>query len=265
MLFLYQSIILGIVQGLAEFLPISSSGHLWAIPYLFSWNQPGLKFDTALHFGTAIAVIGFFYRDWISIFRSAFTKKNGTQYSTNMLWQIAVATIPAAIGGLLLEKTIETKLDSALIVAFTMAVFGLILWLVDKYASSEFRADKIGYKQSLLIGVAQCLALIPGISRSGITMIAARSIGISRENAARFSFLIGTPATLGAFLWEARKLTAADLNLEFIAGVLFATFFGFLAIKLLLNYLKKSNFSIFAWYRFGFALLILVVYLVRLK
>ncbi|MFA7252950.1 MAG: undecaprenyl-diphosphate phosphatase [Patescibacteria group bacterium] len=263
MLYLYQAIILGTIQGLAEFLPISSSAHLWGVPYLFNWVHGGLKFDTALHMGTVAALLAFFWRDWLGIFRSAFTGKNTTAFSSTLLWQIVLATIPAAIAGVFLEKITESKLQAPLIIAFTMMIFGIVLWLVDKYAKSTNSFKDIGFKQSFLIGLAQALALIPGVSRSGITMVAARSIGLKREDAARFSFLIGTPATVGAFLYESRKLTSSDLNLEFFTAVLFATVFGFIAIKFLLNYLKKSNFKIFVFYRIIFALFIILIYLLR--
>ena len=144
-----------------------------------------------------------------------------------------------------------------------MAVFGLALWLVDKYTKHDEETRTIGFDQSFLIGCAQCLALVPGVSRSGITMIATRSLGYNREESARFSFLIGTPAILGAFAFEARKLTVADLDAAFFLGIIFSAIFGFIAIKFLLDYLKKSDFSIFAIYRFIFAAILLGVYLAR--
>lgn len=259
---LYHAIILGIVQGLTELLPISSSAHLWAVPYLFAWPEQSLAFDTALHFGTAIAVIAYFWADWKKILQNTFAKEKNAEYPKNFFWQILVATIPAGIVGVLIEKSVETALQKPLIIATTMSVFGLILWLVDKFVKSS-KKTVVNFSDSFVIGCAQCLALIPGISRSGITLIAARSLGYNREKSARFSFLIGTPAILGAFLFEARKLTHADLNLPFFAGVLFAAIFGFLAIKFLLNYLKKGNFAVFAVYRFVFAIIILLAYFSR--
>ncbi len=259
---LFHSIVLGIVQGLAELLPISSSAHLWAIPYFFGWPYQGLAFDTALHMGTVLAILTYFWSDWTEIFRSTFSKKTSNTYPNGFLWQILVATIPAGIAGVLLDK-VESRLETPVIIAITMAVFGFALWAVDRFSKKSEPGKKMGWIQSFIVGTAQCLALVPGVSRSGVTMLTSRALGYDREQSARFSFLIGTPATVGAFLFEARKLSSADLNLTFFAGVFFAAIFGFLAIKYLLNYLKRSDFSIFAIYRLIFAIVLLSVYFSR--
>lgn len=260
---IFQSTILGAVQGLTELLPISSSAHLWSIPYLFGWDHQGLAFDTALHLGTAIAIVAFFWSDWIHIFKSAFGGKNETPYPRNLLWQILIATIPAAIVGFLIESSIEPFFQKAWIVALTMSFFGIILWLVDRNVRVGIKTKQITFLQSFTVGISQCLALIPGVSRSGITMITSRSLGFDRESAARFSFLIGTPASIGAFLFEARKLTLDDIDLAFLLGIVSAAFFGFVAIKFLLDYLKHGSFAIFAVYRLIFAAILLSVYLLR--
>lgn len=265
MLSIFHGTILGIIQGLAEFLPISSSAHLVLIPYIFNWHYQGLDFDVALHMGTAIAVIVFFWSDWLSILVRAFSKgKNAVgEYPKNLLWQIIIASIPAAIAGYLLDKHIEALFHSPLLLAINLMVFGIILWVVDRFAGNHFEAKNIGYKQSLIVGVAQCLALIPGVSRSGITLVASRGLGLKREAAARFSFLLGTPATIGAFLFEFRKISAESFTLPFIVSVLVSMIVGLLAIRFLLDYLKKSDFSLFVWYRFVLAAIVILLVIIR--
>lgn len=265
-----HSTILGIIQGITEFLPISSSGHLVVIPYIFKWKDNGLSFDVALHLGTTIAIIGYFWKDWVNIVAKAFGKKNVLEnkdeddYPSNFLWQIIVATIPAAILGMILDKAAEKYFHSSIImISINLIVFGVILWAVDKYLKKDRRTDAISYKQSFLVGLSQSLALVPGISRSGITMIASRSLGLDREKAARFSFLLATPATLGAFIFKLKDLGPNDLNSIFISGVISSTIFGFLAIKYLLQYLKRGSFSVFMWYRIALAIVVLSIYFAR--
>ncbi|MFA5777215.1 MAG: undecaprenyl-diphosphate phosphatase, partial [Parcubacteria group bacterium] len=204
----FQSIILGIVQGLGEFLPISSTAHLAIIPYFFNWKDPGLGFDVALHVGTLIALILFFWKDWkqiifnfqFSIFnkfsKSKFPNKknlpdaNSYLQNTNLLWLIIIATIPGVIFGVLFESKAETVFRSPLLIAFTLAVMGLILFLVDKYAGKIKDINKVTIKDSILIGISQAIAIIPGVSRSGATITAGRACGMNRKDAARFSFLL---------------------------------------------------------------------------
>ena len=261
-----QTLVFGIIQGIAEFLPISSSAHLVLVPYLFNWQYRGLEFDVALHFGTAIAVIAFFWRDWVKIFHNAFSPKSATDetYPKNLLWQIVVATIPAAIAGMILSSYIEDCFHSPLLLAINLAVFGLLLWLVDLKAGKEKQTANISFANSLLVGFAQVFALIPGVSRSGITVLAARSLGLPREKAARFSFLIGTPATLGAFLVEFPKIFKTHLGLEFFLGIIVSAITGYLAIKYLLAYLAKSDFKIFFIYRLLLAVIVILIFLARL-
>ena len=274
-----QSIIIGGVQGLSEFLPISSSGHLVIIPYLFNWRYGGLSFDVALHFGTAIALVAFFWQDWIRIISNAINslysllnKKNkpnenhksiSGQYPPNLLWQIVLASIPVAIAALLFDQTIENTFHSdsflgRLIIALNLAFFGLLLWLLDKYSKKKLNIEKISLKQSVLIGLAQALSLMPGVSRSGITITAGMASGLKRESAARFSFLLSTPAIVGAFLLSLKDIHQSDTGIAFWAGVVSSTIFSFLTIKFLLNYLKKGDYSLFVWYRLALAIIILI-------
>lgn len=228
-----------------------------------------MVFDVALHFGTTIAVLAFFWSDWMKIFQSAFTKKHDHNYPKNLLWQIVIGSIPALIGALLLERLVENFFHggstSALIfIAVDVAIFGLILWLVDRYAKINLDLKKVKFGQSFLVGLVQTLALIPGVSRSGATIIASRAIGLKREDAARFSFLLGTPATLGAFLFELRKTDPSMFNLTFFAGVAASAAAGFFAIRYLLVYLQKADFRIFVVYRFILAAIVLSIIAIRL-
>jgi undecaprenyl-diphosphatase len=294
---------LGTIQGTTEFLPISSSAHLVLVPWLFGWDYMGLGFDTALHFGTAIAIVAFFWRDWLDIISRAFKAKNynlqANSYPPNLLWQVLIASIPAAIAGYLLSDYVETYLHSPILLAINLAVFGIILWLVDLKATNssklidnshnlklttdrpneanlaneanqakkntlkELPLSKINYTQSFIVGLAQTLALVPGVSRSGITMTAGRSLGMNRENSARFSFILSAPATVGAFLFEARKVDWAQTTLPFWLAIIVTVIVGLLTIKYLLKYLQRGSFAIFTIYRIALAIIIVVLFLIR--
>ena len=255
--------IIGLVQGITEFLPISSSAHLVIIPYLFHWQYHGLVFDVALHLGTVVAILLFFWRDWQKIIQNGFGKKIESDYPQNFLWQIIIASIPAAIVGYLIQDKVEQFFHSPALIAINMIVFGLVLWLVDKYTKSSANLTKTTFTSTFLVGIAQSLALIPGVSRSGITMIASRGIGLNRENAARFSFLLGTPAMIGAFLLKIKDVNTSALDQAFWLGVIVSAISGYFAIKYLLIFLQKSNFAIFAWYRIIFALIVIGVFILR--
>jgi undecaprenyl-diphosphatase len=258
------SISIGAVQGIAEFLPISSSAHLVIFPYIFNWQYAGLQFDVALHFGTMLAIVIFFWSDWLKIVSNAFRKKGAIgEYPKNMLWQILVATIPAGIVGFLIKDHVEAYFHSPVLLSINLIVFGFLLWIVDKKSKSNQDVSKISYLKSFLVGLAQSLALIPGVSRSGITIIASRGIGLERESAAKFAFLLGTPAMIGAFLLEFKDVNFSTLLFPFWLGVIVSAVAGFFAIKFLLNYLKKSDFSIFLWYRILIAIIVLSLFFVR--
>lgn len=260
---IFQTSIIGAIQGITEFLPISSSAHLVLTPYIFNWDYKGLGFDVALHFGTVLAILFFFWEDWKIIIKSGLGIKKNAQYPSNLLWQIVVASIPAGVVGYLIQDYVESKLHSPLLLAFNLALFGVILYLVDKKAIAKVKIKDANYLRSITVGFAQSLALIPGVSRSGITMLASRALGLNRESAARFSFILGTPAMIGAFLFEAKDLNANNLNVPFITGVVFSSIFGFLAIKYLLQYLRRGSFAVFMWYRIIIAILIAYLYFVR--
>jgi len=275
MLEILQTLIIGAIQGVTEFLPVSSSAHLVLTPYIFGWGYKGLDFDVALHFGTVIAIVCYFWKDWMIIIKSAVgsrqsaeddlanSKQQTANYPKNLLWQIIIATIPAGIAGFLINDYVESNLHSPILLASNLVIFGIILYLVDRLVKKSNKLETIGFKQSFFVGLAQSLALIPGISRSGITMIASRSLGLKRESAARFSFLLGTPAMIGAFLFELKDLTLSDVRMPFILGIISSTIFGFLAIKYLLEYLKRGSFSVFMWYRIALAIIVVGIYLAR--
>ena len=264
-----RSIIIGLVQGLSEFLPISSSGHLVLAPYIFGWDYQGLSFDVALHLGTTLAVIIFFWSDWIAILKSAFKMnqaiKNNEEIGlpSNFLWQILLATIPVALVGYFLNDYVESNLHGPVLIAIDLIFFGIILWLVDKYAKRRCKIQDTRYKNSFAVGLSQAVALIPGVSRSGITITTARAQGYDRKDAARLSFLLSTPAVIGAFLLHAKDIGLSEINLIFAMGVLASFISGYLAIKYLLRYLEKSNFSVFVWYRIILAIVILLIWYYR--
>ncbi len=268
-----QSIILGIVQGAGEFLPISSTAHLILVPYFTGWKDPGLAFDVALHVGTLIALLLFFWKDWLDIILSFLSKlgiKSKNQPSakyyiqnTNMLWLIVIATIPGAIFGFLLENKAETILRNPIIVAFALSLMGLVLYLADKYFKHRKDLKQLSWKDSLLIGISQAVAIIPGVSRSGATITAALARGINRSDAARFSFLLSTPIIFGAAMLKLPKLFSEGINLSIILGIIFSALSGYLAIKYLLKYIEKTGYGIFFWYRLGLAVAIVVFYYSR--
>jgi len=263
MIEIIQAILIGAVQGVSEFFPISSSGHLVLIPYIFGWNYQGLSFDVALHLGTVIAIIAYFWKDWKTIIGNAINKSETRSYPCNLLWQIIVASIPVGIAGYFLNDYVETKLHSPLLIAFNLIFFGVVLWLVDKFANKSNKLSVVSYKQSLLVGVFQAISLFPGVSRSGITITAGRLAGLNRENAASLAFLLATPAMVGAFLFKFKDIAANDLNAVFISGTISAAFFGFFAIRYLLKYLKRGSFSVFVWYRILLAIVVLVIYFAK--
>jgi undecaprenyl-diphosphatase len=256
---LFQALIYGLVQGITEFLPISSTAHLILIPYLFHWQDPGLSFDVFLHLGTLIAIISFFAKDWVEIIKSRH----------KLLALVIIACIPAAILGYIFEGKIETSLRSPILIAGALFIFGLIIYLIDHFMKHYRRLKEMTWWQSILIGFGQSLALIPGISRSGATMTAGIALGFKRKTAAKFSFLIATPIMLGATIFRAKdmfQLPAADWFNGFgifaaIIGFIIALISGYLAIKYLLKYLSHGSFTPFVIYRIALAVVIVIFYL----
>lgn len=261
-----QSFVLGLVQGVGEFLPISSSGHLIVVPWLLGWPEHSLAFDVALHLGTLAAVLYAFAGDWVTMIGSALRGLGAgrplAEPGGRLLAQLAVASVPGAVAGLALEDWAETVFRSPLLVAGSLSLMGAVLWLADARAAGS-RGTEVSTRDALLIGLAQALALVPGVSRSGATISMALFLGYRREAAARFSFLLATPITFGAALLKVPKLFASGVAPELLVGMASAAFFGFLSIRVLLAWVRTRDYRPFVLYRFAFAGLVVAVLLVR--
>jgi undecaprenyl-diphosphatase len=249
----FQAIVMGVVQGLAEFLPISSSAHLALTPYFLGWEDPGLAFDVALHLGTLFALLWYFRTDWVALIGSAWSIARNRRIETfneRRVLYLVIATIPGAIAGLLLNDLAETTLRAPALIATTLIVMGLLLWLVDRSASRERKEEDIRLRDAFLLGCAQMFALIPGVSRSGSTITAGRALGLDRIAAARFSFLMSMPITTAAVVLKMPEaLRDQGLSMPLIAGVLAAAVSSWLAITVLIRFVGRNSFGIFAAYR----------------
>jgi len=255
----FQAAVLGAVQGLTEFLPISSSAHLFAVPALLGWRYEGLAFDVALHWGTLIALLAAFWRDWWNMATGAISPDPAKAAAARgLILRIVVATIPAVIAGLLLKDAAESWLRSLPLVAAMLVIFGFLLWWVDKARPVGESTDAPGWTHCVVMGCAQALALVPGVSRSGVTITAGRASGLARVSAARFSFLLATPVTFGAGVLELRHLPHDLQAAPLVIGVASAAIVGLLAIRGLLRWLSRAGFGAFFIYRVFFAALILV-------
>lgn len=273
---LLQALILGIVQGLTELLPISSSAHLNLFPWIFGWGEISASFDVALHIGTLLAIVIFFFKDWVDLLVGGYKQVVKKEKSTEgkIFWYIVISTIPTAILCLILDKISEIlieklalgfnigeKMVEILLISIALIVMGIILYVVDKKSKSDIKYENITLKQSLLISMSQALAAaFPGVSRSGITMTVGRKMGLDRESVARYSFLLSTPIVAAAALYELKHFV---FNLPFVIGVLASFIVGLIVIKFLLNYLKKGNFKVFAIYRVFLGLFIIGLYIIR--
>lgn len=257
-----QSIFLGIVQGLTELLPISSSAHLIILPWMFNWNDLSDSFDVALHFGTLLAIGLFFYKDWLEMIKGGYNLivKKEKSVQGRMFWYIVFATIPGGIIGFLLDHFLEDALKKPLIIATALIVMGIILYYVDKNCESKIKYSRMGPKETFLIGLSQALAFIPGVSRSGVTMTTARLLKVKRQAAAKYSFMLSAPIVLAATIF---KLPSFQFSLAFFLGVLSSFIVGYIVIKFLLQYLQKGNFKVFAIYRVIFGLIIIIVNIIK--
>ncbi len=252
---LLDSVLLGIVQGLGEFLPISSSAHLVIFPWLLKFSDPGLSFDVALHFGTLFAIGTYFWRDWLQIFTS----------NHRLLFFLILSTLPGAVAGFFLDDLAETAFRHPLLIAGTMSLLGIVLFYADTLPQKNKHSDQINLKESLIMGFAQMLALVPGVSRSGVTITAALFCGLDRAQSARFSFLMATPITLGACVMKADDFIQGQPDVTALIGIIVSAVVGFLSIKYLLLYVQKFSYRIFVYYRFAFTLLVGVIYFWRLS
>ena len=263
-----HAIILGIVQGLTEFLPISSSGHLNVFPWIFKWEMLSEGMDVALHIGTLLALVIFFFKDWVNLVKGGYKKAIKKEDSTEgkIFWHLVAATIPAGILSLILDKLSDKIIGDDInfqmaIIAGTLIIMGIILYIADKKSKSTIDYEHITLKQSVLIGMSQAIAAaFPGVSRSGITMTVARALKIDRESAAKFSFMLAMPITLAAVIFDLTKFT---FTLPLLLGILASFITGVIVIKFLLDYLKKGSFKVFAIYRVIFGAIILAIYFIR--
>jgi len=242
-----QAIILGILQGAGEFLPISSSAHLALAPGLFGWEYQGLAYDVMLHLGTLLAVIIYFRRDWLDIFGDALSRPKTRE--GRMLWLLALASVPAGIAGLALNDLAETLFRDPVWIAFNLVFFSFAIYLADRRPLQALDESAFSWRHALLIGLAQCIALMPGASRSGMTIMAALFLGYKRASAARLSFLLSTPVILGAGLLEARKITPEQLTPAFASGLAAAFLAGLAFIWLLMSWIKRHTLTPFLIYR----------------
>lgn len=255
---------LAIVQGLTEFLPISSSGHLVLVPYLVEWTDQGLAFDVAVHFGSLIAVVVFFREDIVGLLRGGVQILGGDVRSPQayMALAIALGTIPAAAAGLLFASWIEANLRDPAIIVYTLAGYGILMALADRYAKREKGITEVRIKDALIIGAAQALALVPGTSRSGVTITAGRLLGFERQDAARFSFLLSAPVILLATLYKGGELILGSVPVawsELALGAAVSAVVAYLSIEFFMRFVTRIGLAPFAIYRLGLAALIVYV------
>ena len=274
---IFQALILGIVQGLSELLPISSSAHLNLFPWIFGWNEISPSFDVALHIGTLFAIVLFFFKDWVNLIKGGYNQVIKKKKSTDgkIFWYIVISTIPTGILCLVLDKlsekimeklattfSVEEKIIEMFMIAIALIVMGIILYVVDKKSKSEVEYKDITFKQSLWIAMSQALAAaFPGVSRSGITMTVGRGMGLKRESVAKYSFLLSTPVVAAAALVDLKDFVFGP---AFFVGVFASFIVGVLVIKFLLNYLQKGSFKVFAVYRVILGLFVIGLCISRL-
>ena len=257
-----QAIILGIVQGIGEFLPISSSAHLILVPFLFGWEESSMAFDIALHFGTLLAVLVVFFKEWWNLFIGALNDFKDKKRTTEgkMFWYLVIATIPGALAGLLLDDIIENVFRNKIwLIALFLAIMGVLIYLGDMWATKHYKKettyDKITLKQAFLVGCSQAFAVFPGFSRSGTTILAGRLMGISKEAITKFTFLLSVPIICGATILKVGDL---EFTNEVIIGIVTSFVVGIISIKFLLSYIKKHDFSVFAFYRIIIAIIVYI-------
>ena len=250
----FQAFILGAVQGLTELLPISSSAHLYIVPTVLGWHYEGVAFDVALHGGTLVALVIAFWKDWLKLVTDLASPDGVIAKAARDLWlKLVVCTIPGAIAGKLLDKIADEKLRYIPLQAAMLAIFGIILWAADRFSGEGEETDRPTWMTSLSMGLAQCLALVPGVSRAGITMTAGRVTGLSRTAAARFSFMLATPITAGALVLKLKDIPHDVPASSMLIGVVTAAVFGIGAIHLLLGMVRRAGFGVFAVYRVALA------------
>jgi undecaprenyl-diphosphatase len=269
---LSQAVVLAVVQGLTEFLPVSSTAHLVLFPWLLGWNDGGLAFDVALHVGTLFAVVIYFLRDWVELVLAGFGIRSSAgmqddelNWKRRLFWFLVVATIPAAITGMLFEKMIEERFRQPIPIAVALIVVGLLMWWAESRTRLEKHIPQVTLADATVVGVAQAFALFPGVSRSGITITAGLWQRMTRETAARFSFLLSTPVIAGAALKEvphlikAHRAGALDLPLStLLIAIAVSGIVGYVVIAFFLRYLQTRTLKVFVVYRILFGIVVLL-------
>ena len=270
---LLQALVMGLVQGLTEFLPVSSSGHLIVVPELLGWRDPfidSLAFSVMLHIATLVALLVYFRADWLRLVPAGLAALRDRSFrgdsDRKLAWLLALTTVPAIIAGVLLNDPIENAFREARLVAVTLVIGAAILWLADRWGSQRRGVEDVGFGTALGIGLAQAVALVPGISRSGISISAGLFAGLTRESAARFSFLMATPVTALAGAWEVRKLVTGEAGVDvsiasLVVGMFAALVSGLFAIAILLRFLRTHTLGVFIAYRLALAALIVAWWL----
>lgn len=254
-----EAIFLGILQGVTEFLPVSSSGHLVLAEYFLGLKDTSIAFDVTLHLGTLISVLLYFWQDWSGMAKSLVPGKTSKKGDRRLLFLVLIGTVPGALLGYFLEGAASTAFRSPWIVVATLSGFALFLWLAERLASHKRSFKKFGWKDAISVGIAQALAIVPGVSRSGITMTIALFLGFERRAAARFSFLLSAPIIAGAGLYEGFKLWQdgfGTLGMDFLWGFIAAGLSGYLVIAFLMRHLARHTFYPFVYYRLILALIV---------
>ena len=264
---IYQAIVLAIVQGLTEFLPVSSTAHLVLFPWLLGWKDPGLTFDVALHAGTLVAVLLYFWRYWLDMLQVISgvgqPKNPSLEENRRLFWFLVIATLPAGAAGWKFERAADEQLRSPIIIGVALIAVGLCMWAGERWGNRQRELGHVGFVDSLLVGVAQAFAVIPGVSRSGSTMTAGLFRGMTRETAARFSFLLSTPIIAGAVVKKGLEIRheglPPEMRLPFLLGVIVSGLVGYLVIAVLIRYLERRTFGIFVIYRLVLGVVVLAL------
>ena len=265
---LFQVVVLAVIQGATEFLPISSTAHLILAPWLLGWTDPGLTFDVALHLGTLLAVVVYFFRTWLQVIAQGIGMSYGDdemlRQNPGLLWLLVVGSIPVGICGLLFEKQVESNWRSPLVIGAMMVAVGALMWVAERSGRRSRDIRAINLIDSVAIGLAQALALVPGTSRSGITITAGLFRNLDRVASARFSFLLATPVIAGA---AAKKLydvmkhggIPADMHTPFALGIVLSSVTGLAVIALFLRFLQRHTLYFFVYYRIIFGIIVIAL------
>jgi len=250
---IFQAVIFGIVQGVTEFLPVSSTAHLILLPWFFGWPDPGLSFDVALHLGTLVALVIYFWKDWL-----------GLLAKPRMIAFIIAATIPGAVAGVLFESQVENALRSPKLIALMLSLMALVLVVAELKGRRKKELDQISWRDAITVGCAQAFALVPGVSRSGSTITAGLFVGMKRETAARFSFYLSAPIIAGAVAKKMLDIFKAGIPSDqvspFVVGIAVSGIVGYLSIAFLLGYLKTHNTFLFVYYRIALAIVVFLAF-----